>query len=646
MERLTDEELIALVDRYFDHEIDTDEFDRLARSLQAWPEHRAVFVRLATAHHTWREWAKLESDLHASQIPVPDEAESRRIDQEIWEELLAESVANKKRALQESQTTQALSSTSSADLGRGGDVGPAHDVKREPTVIVIPRVFVYLAAAACLALVAVLGVELFSSSQHSDEKAALDSADPSESPNAGRVVAQIRSSVRAQWIGLAPGEKRLPVSTPLTLSEGVAELLMNEGAHLVLEAPCVFELTGDNAVLLKSGKLVANVPPSASGFEVVTGNARIIDIGTEFGVIAKPDGTMRADVFQGEIQLAHPQSERSGDSPQSLFAGQAVEADASGRLTVGEAYELSFVRLDEYAAMRDAEHSAEARWTAYTHKMRRDPGLLAYYSFDPEDRGDGRARNTAGQTHGRFGAVLGDGRAFTRPTPSVDRFGRSGRAFSFDHRQAQALYIDDWPDVGALDALTISCWFRLNTEHAPWSLLLAQWHDDGSDEQGRYGFHLSVRDASRTNTGPHGSTAGLQAHLSSDGHTENESTWYLKDEPRSGGETTAQDGWVHVVLTIDCDGGFVRLFKNGQEIDTNGVRYLPPHLPAVSQPLVIGGKASLRGIDLVRLIGNSNLDAFFAGEIDDVALFSRVLSPNEVIDMFTAGHTPSKTRSP
>ena len=60
---------------------------------------------------------------------------------------------------------------------------------------------------------------------------------------------------------------------------------------------------------------------------------------------------------------------------------------------------------------------------------------------------------------------------------------------------------------------------------------------------------------------------------------------------------------------------------------------------------MIGGKAWLRGIDLAGLAG-TNSDVFFDGEIDDVALFSRALSPDEVLDMFTAGHALATADSP
>ena len=391
----------------------------------------------------------------------------------------------------------------------------------------------------------------------------------------------------------------------------------------MIEAPATFELTGVNAMRLASGKLVAYVPESAKGFEVATRAARIVDLGTEFGVHALPDGGLSAHVFEGEIRI-HPGSQAA---PSALVAGQAVEVDARGAVAAVAADEQAFVRPAVYAAIRDAEDLAAARWLSYTHKIRRDPALLAYYSFDESTLVNGVAVNMANATKGRFDAALGDGRPATVPLQTPDRFGQDSGALSFDPRNAQALYVDDWPQVGELDALTISCWFRLAEKHGRWVLLVTQWNDIGNDDDGRFSFHLGLRDTKSN-------VFGLQGHLSLDGSTVNGPGWNLKN-PSPGWQTSPADGWVHVVFTVECGGGLVRMYRNGKEIDPNGATYDRARLPVINQPLAIGSKATNRGVDL--LYASRPNHGFFSGEIDDVALFRRALSPQEVKRMYQAG---------
>lgn len=490
------------------------------------------------------------------------------------------------------------------------------------------RLPIYLIAAACLGIAVLVWVVISSISGTTAPEESIPLAiDPT--PDVLPVAAQLRSSIDARWVGLEPGQYLLRCEEQITLANGLAEIELIDGARVVIEAPAIIELIHSNAMRLQSGKIVAYVPESAHGFEVLTQGAKIVDLGTEFGVEVQATGQVNTHVFEGEVVLK-PGSSRVLATPLPLQAGEAAEIGARGGISTLVADESSFVRPAVYAILRDSEDLAAARWLAYSQKLRQDEDLLAYYSFDRNSLINGKAINLAAATRGRFDATLGDGRVISVPAQATDRFGHDSQALSFDRHNAQAIYVSDWPEVGELEALTVSCWFRLAEDHGEWALLVTQWNDLGNQEDGRFCFHLGLRSGTQAD-GLRPDLFGLQSHLSGEANLGLEDPyWHLKNDPSAGGQTSPADGWVHVVLTVQCNNGAVRMFRNGVEIQQNGAKYGPAHLPLINQPLAIGGKP-------IPHTDPRAHDSFFSGEIDDVAIYRRALTPEEVQSLFLAG---------
>jgi hypothetical protein len=88
----------------------------------------------------------------------------------------------------------------------------------------------------------------------------------------------------------------------LRLLEGCAELTLAHGVRLILEAPLTMDLTDPQRVLLRSGSLVATVPPKATGFTVITPSSEVVDMGTEFGVSVDKQGGSEVCVLKGEVK--------------------------------------------------------------------------------------------------------------------------------------------------------------------------------------------------------------------------------------------------------------------------------------------------------------------------------------------------------
>ena len=130
--------------------------------------------------------------------------------------------------------------------------------------------------------------------------------------------------------------EQLEAGRRLNLRRGLAELAFNNGTAVILEGPVTLDIKSERQVELASGKLVATVPKQAAGFYVQTSDALIVDLGTQFGVIAGGDGPSETEVFQGRVEVSIPVAGRKelspgipgGFMPKVVEAGQTVRVDA------------------------------------------------------------------------------------------------------------------------------------------------------------------------------------------------------------------------------------------------------------------------------------------------------------------------------
>ena len=126
-------------------------------------------------------------------------------------------------------------------------------------------------------------------------------------PKLGYEVATLNDTVNAKWgageLSMESGTRLRASYDSLMLREGLAEILFDNEARVIVEGPVEFQILADNQIKLKYGSVYAVVPGQAYGFTINTENSRIIDLGTEFGVRSDLDGDMEVHVIKGKINL-------------------------------------------------------------------------------------------------------------------------------------------------------------------------------------------------------------------------------------------------------------------------------------------------------------------------------------------------------
>lgn len=199
-------------------------------------------------------------------------------------------------------------------------------------------------------------------------------------------VATLDLAVDVQWDGPAP-----PIPNPvyatgseLRMKKGLAKISFTCGAVMLVEGPAVLQFESDLAVVLKSGKVSAEVPDEATGFTVRTPRANIIDLGTAFGASVDQQGRTEVQVFKGKVDTevrdlsGHASRFYQLNEGESLNIGDAKEAVVALSTNPKAFPRLPALNPDEYWNL----------WQMYRKRTLQDQDLVAYWSFDDKDARD------------------------------------------------------------------------------------------------------------------------------------------------------------------------------------------------------------------------------------------------------------------
>ena len=227
-------------------------------------------------------------------------------------------------------------------------------------------------------------------------------------------------------------------------------------------------------------------------------------------------------------------------------------------------------------------------------------GLVAYYSFD-----DGTPKDNSGM--GNHGKVV-------HGNPKVVD-GQVGKALDFDGDDG--IEVPDNPTLQLADALTVACWVYPRSVVDP---------NNGQDHCGicwkgsMIGWGSNVYNWRIATATPQGLTWGACG-----GGVEG---WFATGNCFKDG----LEKWYHVALVEDGSEGTV--YINGEALTdadvTGGDRHRPsaPYDTLPGEPVRIGW-AKGRG-------GDPNFLTFFDGIIDEVAIYNRALSADEIKELMSA----------
>jgi hypothetical protein len=170
-------------------------------------------------------------------------------------------------------------------------------------------------------------------------------------------VATVTDSIDAKWssdLPIEPGTRMRSSSEPIRLTQGIVEFTTDEQVRIVLEAPAEFYFASYAEVSMDYGRLFARVSEMGTGFTVMTPNSKIVDLGTEFGVVSHIDGGTEVHLYQGKANLLTG-VKHGPKTSQLLTAGSARSVDPGN-------HEIQEIALDEQALVRAIDSKTKFVW--------------------------------------------------------------------------------------------------------------------------------------------------------------------------------------------------------------------------------------------------------------------------------------------
>jgi hypothetical protein len=128
----------------------------------------------------------------------------------------------------------------------------------------------------------------------------------------------------------ALGEDRLIHAGKLEIDSGDLTLRFRSGATVLISGAASMRIDSDMLVRLDRGQATAQVPQWAKGFTIETADVEVIDLGTQFGVMASGDGSTDVVIFEGEVDL----KPTGGDQrvQKRLIQGEAARVGSDGAI--------------------------------------------------------------------------------------------------------------------------------------------------------------------------------------------------------------------------------------------------------------------------------------------------------------------------
>ncbi len=436
------------------------------------------------------------------------------------------------------------------------------------------------------ALVAIVSLLLTSAQVH--VRRVPPPASPLPQPHsAPAVLARLTQAIDCQWAAGSPdiaAGAALRQGKVLKLERGTVEIAFQEGTRVVLSGPARFQLAAPHRGRLLRGKLTALVAKATAEFAIETPRGTVVDLGTEFGVAVDARGDAEIHVFSGSV-LVQP---TNGSPPLVLAVGQATRLAKTPSPETSPTYSSQPERFLRTADLPEMVAAAAREGL--------ERALIHRWTFN-----DDSALDHIGGLHGALhgSATIAQGRlllngvdGYLRASPLAKDLSEYSLvawvAPANFEQQGGGVVILEKPRAQIFDGLVFA-------EIAPLVWI------NGSDY-----FR-------RTQQRPQ----------------------FVVPEPMLPGETAL------LAITYESS-GTITLYRNGERYGRLRGAQLERYDTAHSQVLM-----GLRHSKLAHQRGTARgRDAFFAGSVDEVHLYDRALSAEQIKILFEAGPVPATAAPP
>ena len=150
---------------------------------------------------------------------------------------------------------------------------------------------------------------------------------------------------------------RCAIGDRLQLRGGSAELTFDAGAQVTVFGPADFEITSATSIRCRRGRVTTLVDHRGKGFSIETPQAKVVDLGTQFGLQISDKGETEVVVFQGSIDLSYsPRADAVDASGRRMQQGDALRLMNTGAIErLMSVQRNSFMSAAKVAGLRPVE---------------------------------------------------------------------------------------------------------------------------------------------------------------------------------------------------------------------------------------------------------------------------------------------------
>lgn len=411
--------------------------------------------------------------------------------------------------------------------------------------------------------------------------------EPAAGEPAGEAVARLSAVKDCRWAGAAqPAGSELVRGQRVEVAGGFAEITFDSGAQLTVEGPAVVTINSAWEATLERGTVRASVPPEARGFRIIHAEVEVLDLGSEFGMVAEEGSAAEVFVTKGPVEVHSRQDQEQARPALVLHENQARRFARSGPTEVSDS-EQKLARMARKVAMEQPPR----------------PVRLLHWSFDEVD--PARPFSFPGETLG------GD----SGPAPAVEVScatasgaadlqgeGRFGRALRLEGDCFGEVPISG---LNKRSARTVALWVKIPPDAplmgsgAMLSWPLAQGNGPGVEILANRNPDLGPLGALRTTSG----------------------------RVSLAGGTPLRDGQWHHLAVVFSPGQKAEAYQMRQYIDgrldADSAKQATRHGPADRPRLIATDRELLQ-------IGRGRDGSRFCGQVDELFVADRALSPQEI----------------
>jgi hypothetical protein len=380
----------------------------------------------------------------------------------------------------------------------------------------------------------------------------------------------------------------------LKLASGIVELTFDSGAVVTLQGPALFDVNSAWDSTLRRGALKAHVPSQALGFRIANPAVEVVDLGTEFSMVADSEGFADVFVLDGEVE-AMPRGNEDSEAIR-MHANESRRFALSGSSGLEEQNQI-IQQFDADVALDRA----------------RKPAGFVYWSLDQLQGRFAPATELRGLTGSSFALRVTARSSPQRRSLFVEGYRNGGLRFE----EASSVQVN-FPGLSSNFPRTIAFWVKV-PENAPLSnaYSMVAWQGD-SEKLGGRPVHIGW------NRNPQEGPLGAIRTDFSGGH--------------AMGTTPLRDNRWHFVTVIFLPGDDpvspvqVKQYVDGR-LESNTVT--PGTKRSIRGHSNLANKSSLKDqLWLGRRLGAGGpRQEHFLGELDELVIVDRGLEPAELVEL-------------